>query len=378
MSTRRKRRTFTPEFKKQIVDLYRSGKSRKEIIDDYDLSPSAFDKWVQQHSQSGSFKEKDNLTPEQQELRELRKENTQLKMENEILKQAALIFGRKLEVIKQNKHKYSISAMCQVLGISRSSYYYEAKKKASEADLEKAVIEEFTKSRNNYGTRKLKIELAKRGFIVSRRRIGRIMKKFNLVSNYVQRKYKVHSKGTNQSQIDNVLDRDFDSDEPMKIIVTDLTYVNIADKWFYICFIIDLFNREIIGYSSGPNKTVDLVHQALATIKEDLHNIEIFHTDRGKEFDNHTIDEFLETFNIDRSLSHKGDPYDNAVAESTYKSLKIEFIYQHTFLSLYELQYHLMDYVNWWNKYRIHGSLNYVSPVDYKQNWLKQQYQKVI
>jgi transposase len=95
MSTRRKRRTFTPEFKKQIVDLYRSGKSRKEIIDDYDLSPSAFDKWVQQHSQSGSFKEKDNLTPEQQELRELRKENTQLKMENEILKQAALIFGRK-------------------------------------------------------------------------------------------------------------------------------------------------------------------------------------------------------------------------------------------------------------------------------------------
>lgn len=79
MSTRRKRRTFTPELKKQIVDLYRSGKSRKEIIDDYDLSPSAFDKWVRQHSQSGSFKEKDNLTPEQQELRELRKKIHNLK-----------------------------------------------------------------------------------------------------------------------------------------------------------------------------------------------------------------------------------------------------------------------------------------------------------
>ena len=123
---------------------------------------------------------------------------------------------------------------------------------------------------------------------------------------------------------------------------------------------------------------MDLVDQDLATINDDLHNIEIFHTDRGKEFDNHTIDDFLATFNIDCSLSHRGDPYDNAVAESTYKSLKIEFIYQHIFLSLYELQYHLMDYVNWWNKYRIHGSLNYVSPVDYKQNWIKQQYQKVI
>jgi len=95
MSTRRKRRTFTAEFKKQIVDLYQSGKPRKEIIDDYDLSPSAFDKWVRQNSQSGSFKEKDNLTPEQKEVQELRNENTQLKMENDILKQAALIFGRK-------------------------------------------------------------------------------------------------------------------------------------------------------------------------------------------------------------------------------------------------------------------------------------------
>lgn len=82
----------------------------------------------------------------------------------------------------------------------------------------------------------------------------------------------------------------------MKAIVTDLTYVNIAGTWFYICFIIDLFNREIIGYSSGPNKTVDLVHQALVTIKGYLDNAEIFHIDRGKEFDNRTIDDFFYTF----------------------------------------------------------------------------------
>ena len=95
MSTRRKRRTFTVEFKKQVVNLHQSGKSRKEIIDDYDLTPSTFDNWMRQYSQSGSFKAKDNLTPEQIELGELRKENAQLKMENDILKQAALIFGRK-------------------------------------------------------------------------------------------------------------------------------------------------------------------------------------------------------------------------------------------------------------------------------------------
>ena len=96
MTTNRKpRRTFKESFKKQMVELHKSGKPRKDILRDYDLTPSTFDKWVKQYNQSGSFKEKDNLTPEEKELRELRKLNKQLKMENDILKQAALIFGRK-------------------------------------------------------------------------------------------------------------------------------------------------------------------------------------------------------------------------------------------------------------------------------------------
>ena len=82
-------------FKKQMVELHKSGKPRKDILRDYDLTPSTFDKWVKQYNQSGSFKEKDNLTPEEKELRELRKLNKELMMENDILKQAALIFGRK-------------------------------------------------------------------------------------------------------------------------------------------------------------------------------------------------------------------------------------------------------------------------------------------
>ena len=96
MTTKRKpRRTFKESSKKQMVELHRSGKPRKDILREYDLTPSTFDKWVKQYKQSGSFKEKDNLTPEEKELRELRKLNKELMMENDILKQAALIFGRK-------------------------------------------------------------------------------------------------------------------------------------------------------------------------------------------------------------------------------------------------------------------------------------------
>ena len=93
--TQRERRTFTSEFKQQMVQLYLNGKPRKDIIREYELTPSALDKWIRQSKTSGSFKEKDNLTPEQEELIRLRKENKQLLMENDILKQAALIIGRK-------------------------------------------------------------------------------------------------------------------------------------------------------------------------------------------------------------------------------------------------------------------------------------------
>ena len=90
------RRTFTPELKKQIVQLYRSGKRKCDILREYDIASSLLDRWIQQGETTGSFKEKDNRTEEQQELIELRKRNKQLEMENDILKQAALIMGRGL------------------------------------------------------------------------------------------------------------------------------------------------------------------------------------------------------------------------------------------------------------------------------------------
>jgi transposase len=92
---KRDRRIFTDEFKSQIVQLYLNGKSKTDIRKDYDLYPSTLDTWIKQHQEFGSFNAKDNLTNEQKELIELRKRNKQLEMENDILKQAALIMGRK-------------------------------------------------------------------------------------------------------------------------------------------------------------------------------------------------------------------------------------------------------------------------------------------
>jgi len=95
MTEKRKRRTFTDEFKNQMVQLYKSGKRKSDILREYDLSPSTLDKWIKQSENTGSFKEKDNLTPDQKRIIELEKKLKQAEMENDILKQAALIIGRK-------------------------------------------------------------------------------------------------------------------------------------------------------------------------------------------------------------------------------------------------------------------------------------------
>lgn len=102
-----------------------------------------------------------------------------------------------------------------------------------------------------------------------------------------------------------------------------------------------------------------------------LKEIQLFHTDRGNEFKNAVIEEILDAFDIKRSLSHKGCPYDNAVAEATFKIIKTEFIWNETFHNLNELRLKLWDYVNWYNNHRIHSSLKYQTPVQYRKNSLK-------
>ena len=132
-----------------------------------------------------------------------------------------------------------------------------------------------------------------------------------------------------------------------------------------------MFNREIIGYSAGKKKDVRLVSKAFSVVKGNLNSIQLFYTDRGNEFKNKIIDDLLEVFNIKRSLSMKGCPYDNAVAEATFTIFKIEFINGKCFDTLEQLKTELIDFVNWFNNFRLHGSLGYLSPVDYKASVLK-------
>lgn len=273
-------------------------------------------------------------------------------------------------MIRSNAHKYSISALCKCLDIARSTYYYEAKGSVQETELEAEIEKIFLNSRKVYGSRKIKAALLKQGKKVSRRKICKIMKQKNLESAYSKSRFKAHRGKYNEASTPNELNRQFNGQNRYETIVSDLTYVRVNYKWNYICILIDLFNREIIGYSAGPNKDAKLVYDAFATVKANLTEIKMFHTDRGSEYNNHLIDDMLGTFKIKRSLSLKGCPYDNAVAESTFKIFKAEFVYGRNFDSLEKMRLELGDYINWFNNYRLHGSLGYLSPKQYKAKTL--------
>ncbi|SEG87042.1 Integrase core domain-containing protein [Bacillus sp. ok061] len=159
----------------------------------------------------------------------------------------------------------------------------------------------------------------------------------------------------------------FNQKEELAVVVSDLTYIRVSKKWNYVCLLIDLFNREIIGHSAGHKKDSELVSQAFASVKTNLNQIALFHADQGNAFKNKVIHDTLKTFKIKRSLSAKGFPYDNAVAEATYKIFKTEFVHGRYFASLEALN----DYVNWFNNVRIHRTLSYLCPDQYRQEHLK-------
>lgn len=276
-------------------------------------------------------------------------------------------------MIRGNAHKYPISAQCKILGIARATYYYHLghtpkAQKDAERELADTIERIFKENRSVYGARKIKRLLDKeRGVKTSRRKITQIMHKRGLISAYTKKKYRTHKDKSNESTAPNLLERTFKGHRPLSCLVSDLTYVKVKDTWAYTCLLLDLYNREIVGHSAGAHKDANLVKTAFASMDRNLFDVEVFHSDRGSEFDNMSLDELFDFFGIKRSLSRKSNPWDNAVSEATFKLYKAEFAYRESFNTIRELQVKLSDYVHWFNNFRIHSTLGYMSPVEFRK-----------
>lgn len=228
------------------------------------------------------------------------------------------------------------------------------------------VVRIYEDSRREYGALKIKRALAREGIVASRRRIKRIMNQKGLVSANTRKKYKPCAAKASEVEAPNVLDCEFDGRPPHTHIVSDLAYVRVGGKWNYVCLLIDLHNREIVGHAASGRKDSRLAKAAFATLGFPLTDIDVLRADRGSEFANPGIDDLLEAFDIRRSLSRKGNPRDNAAIEPANRILKKELIYRQPFADLGQLRRELNPCVRWRNEKRMHSTLGYMSPVEFR------------
>ena len=266
--------------------------------------------------------------------------------------------------------RYPASARRGILGVPRSTCYrmpaHPPRPKAPDP-IEPDALGAFEASRGGYGARRLKVALERAGITASRRRICRIMRESGLSSAYSGRAPRGGARPAQPPSADNVLARGFDGHAPRTHAAADLAYVRAGGSWCYVCLLVDLYNREMVGCSCGRRKDARLVKAAFSNVAFPLTAIEVFHSDRGSEFRNGEIDALLSAFGIERSASRPGNPCDNAVVESANRVLKRELVRGRAFASVERLRAELFDWANRHDSCRLHSTLGCMTPVGFRE-----------
>ena len=243
--------------------------------------------------------------------------------------------------------------------------------------IEVAIFKAFEDSKKIYGSPRITLELRKKAIWVSRPRVARIMRKANLRS-IVKKKFKVTTDSSHKFPVpENLLDRNFKPGVLGVVWVSDITYIRTRQGWLYLTTVIDLGDRKIIGWAlRSTMKAIDTVIPAfkMAKSRRPITEKLIFHSDRGVQY---ACDDFRELLErnplITKSMSRKGNCWDNAVAESFFKTLKAECVYHHKFADKEQAARIVFEYIEiWYNRKRLHSALGYFSPEEFGRNLNKQ------
>ena len=258
--------------------------------------------------------------------------------------------------------------MCKQMNVSKSGYYkWKSKEKTKSAIKKEKITQrvkyEFYNAGEIYGYRKIHILISKE-YDVSREYVRKIMSENSLYSKVI-RKYKRYRKSP-IAKIQNHLNRKFETKN--NELVTDLTQVRVNNKWVYISAMINLKNRRVVSIKCSYEPTRELVIETLVDSLDKVKVITTLHSDQGVQYQANKVFEFCNLNNIRQSMSSRGCPYDNAVAESFFSSLKRELLNHKKFIKLDEIKESLEEYAyEFYNKKRPHQGLNGLSPFEYSK-----------
>ena len=262
----------------------------------------------------------------------------------------------KYRVIYRHKDKYSISDMCRVLGVSRSGYYGFVKrmdKPAKDLELSELIRECQQETRQTYGYRRVTIWLERKGIHHNPKTILRVMNKYSLLSVVRRRRYCNYSQALHR--YDNLLNRDFHADRPNQKWVTDISYIRTSQGFLYLSVIRDLYDRSIVAYKTSTVQNINLVLNTIkaAKIKEKVTGELQLHSDQGFQYTSQGYFKLTQSYNITPSMSRRGNPYDNALAENFFSILKTECIYRTKIKTFAKARQLIDDYIYFYNHQRI-------------------------
>ena len=259
-------------------------------------------------------------------------------------------------VIYRHKEKYSISEMCRFFGVSRSGYYgYVSRMDVPAKDLPLAekIKECQERCGKTYGYRRVHIWLERQGIYHNPKTILRVMQKYNLLS--VVRRKKYRNYGEYLHRYPNLLNRDFKAERPNQKWVTDISYIKTNQGTLYLSVIRDLYDNSIVAYKTGTEQNINLV---LSTIKEAKKREKVtaelqLHSDQGFQYTSQAYYRLTKSYNITPSMSRKGNPYDNALAENFFSILKTECIYRTKLQTYEDARLLIGEYIHFYNNERI-------------------------
>jgi putative transposase len=266
--------------------------------------------------------------------------------------------------------------MCRLLQVPKSSYYYFQTKNISKRQKENEfylgmIRNIFVDNKGNFGSPRIQKEIVRSGYQINRKRVERLMRKESIKS-IPKRKFRAPTttdSNHNMPIAPNILNQDFSIKVPGKVYLSDITYLPLKNRWVYLCGIMDLGTRKIIGWTLKENMRTELLTETI--LKAHKMNPPkqgcVFHSDRGSQYASEQFRRILNNFKYSQSMSRKGNCYDNSPMESFFNTLKRELIRKTKYDNFEDLKNILFEYIDvYYNNERIHSSLGYLTPSEYE------------
>lgn len=365
---------YSKSFRKQIIDQCRNGASVSTVAKENSVPRSTIYRWLKEGNTIESSEKMYSLN----DIKALERKVTKLENIVAILKTTPCTvhapLKERLNALEQLHSEYDVHTLCEALDVPRGTYYNHILRnkrdnvwyKKREEEFRILIHDIFYEFDQVLGANKIQAILQQRGYSVTPKYVARIMQDLGLSSIRTDAKQIYIAQRKKPS---NILQQNFTAPAPNKVWISDVTCFKFRNHWLYICAIMDLYSRRIIGCHIGKSNSSQLLGVALqqAYASRNPSPGLLFHSDRGKPYCSKAFRTKLEQHGMIQSLSRTGKPHDNAVIESFFSSLKRESLYRREYSSEAAFRRGVIQYIDFYNTKRPHSSLKQKTPAQFEQ-----------